>query len=142
MNRESTEEGLTMTLPDVRRLGYLIVGEGKPVLYFHGQPTSRLDVLYLKEYSNSRNLKIIGVDRPGFGLSTYTPRNSLRDFTDDVNHLAEYLGINKFSLIGISAGGPYVITYTALFPDRVTQAVVIGSPSLPLRARAQARFKV
>ena len=132
MNGESKEEGLTITLPDGRRLGYLIVGEGKPVFYFHGQPSSRLDILYLKEYANSRNLKIIGVDRPGFGLSTYTPRRSLRDFADDVNHLAEYLGIDKFTLIGYSAGGPCVITYTALFPDRVTQAVVISSPSLPL----------
>ena len=72
------------------------------------------------------------MDRPGFGLSTYTPRSSLRDFADDVNHLAEYLEIDKFTLIGISAGGPSAIIYTALFPDRVTQAVIIGSPSLPL----------
>ncbi len=132
MNGESKEEGLTITLPDGRKLGYLIVGEGKPVFYFHGQPSSRLDVLYLKEYANSRNLKIIGVDRPGFGLSSYTPRSSLRDFADDVNHLAEYLGIDKFTLIGYSAGGPCAITYIALFPDRVTQAVIISSPSLPM----------
>ena len=42
------------------------------------------------------------------------------------------MGIEKFTLIGYSAGGPYVITYIALFPERVIQAVVIGSPSLPM----------
>ena len=60
MNRELKDEGLTITLPDGRELGYLTVGEGKSILYFHGQPSSRLDVLYLKEYANSRGLKIIG----------------------------------------------------------------------------------
>jgi pimeloyl-ACP methyl ester carboxylesterase len=131
MNSESEKE-LSITLPDGRELGYLIVGEGKPVFYFHGLPTSRLDILYLKEQSNSRSLKIIGVDRPGFGLSTYAPRTSFRDFCDDVNHLADYLGINRFALIGYSSGGPYVVTYSALFPERVTRAVIISSLSLPM----------
>jgi pimeloyl-ACP methyl ester carboxylesterase len=132
MNVGSMEEELTFTLPDGRKLGYLIVGEGKPVFYFHGQPGSRFDILHLNDYVNSRNLKIIGIDRPGFGLSTYTPRLSLRDFCEDVNHLADHLGIDKFTLIGYSAGGPCAITYVALFPERVTQAVIISSQSLPM----------
>lgn len=132
MSVNSKEEELTFTLPDGRKLGYLIVGEGKPVFYFHGQPTSRLDILHLTEFASSRNLKIIGVDRPGFGLSTYTTRLSLRDFCDDVNHLADHLGIDKFTLIGYSAGGPCAITYVALYPDRVTQVLVISSQSLPM----------
>ena len=39
----------TFSLPDGRQLGYCIVGEGKPVLYFHGTASSRLETLLLKE---------------------------------------------------------------------------------------------
>lgn len=41
MSQDSMEQGETITLPDGRNLGYLIVGEGKPVFYFHGFPGSR-----------------------------------------------------------------------------------------------------
>jgi pimeloyl-ACP methyl ester carboxylesterase len=133
MNTKSSE-GLTFTLPDERALGYLSVGEGKPIFYFHGLPSSRLDVLYLQEYATSRNLQFIGVDRPGFGLSTYTPRTSLRDFGVDINYLADSLGFDTFTLIGYSGGGPSVLTYCTLFPERVAQAVIISSPSMPLNA--------
>jgi pimeloyl-ACP methyl ester carboxylesterase len=128
---EIWEKEQRITLPDGRKLGYLIVGEGKPVLYFHGIPSSRLDVLFLKEIAGSRKLKVIGVDRPGFGLSTFAPRKSLRDFAADVNYLTDYLGIERFAIVGFSAGGPYAITYAAMFPERVTRVIVTGSPSLP-----------
>jgi pimeloyl-ACP methyl ester carboxylesterase len=91
-------------------------------------------VLYLQEYATSRHLQFIGVDRPGFGLSTYTPRTSLRDYGADINYLADSLGFDTFTLIGYSGGGPSVLTYCALFPERVAQAVIVSSPSLPLNA--------
>jgi pimeloyl-ACP methyl ester carboxylesterase len=135
MDRRLTEEGQTIALADGRRLGYLEVGEGKPVLYFHGIPTSRLDVLFLKEIAHSRHLRIIGIDRPGFGLSTFSRRKSLRDFAADINFLVDFLHIEQFALLGWSAGGPHVITYAALFPERVTCAIVVGSVSLPFEMR-------
>jgi pimeloyl-ACP methyl ester carboxylesterase len=125
------EESQIISLPDGRQMGYLIIGKGKPVFYFHGTASSRLEALLLKELTRTKQLKIISVDRPGFGLSTFNPRSSLQNFNTDVNCLAEYLGINKFALLGWSGGGPYVLTYLAFFAKRITHAVVVGSPALP-----------
>jgi pimeloyl-ACP methyl ester carboxylesterase len=125
------EEDQMISLPDGRQLGYLIVGEGKPIFYFHGTASSRLEALLLKELTRKKRLQVIGIDRPGYGLSTFAPRKSLRDFNADINCLADHLGIDRFAVLGWSGGGPYVLTYLAFFQERVTHAVIAGSPALP-----------
>lgn len=132
MSIGSKEVGQTLSLPDGRNLGYLIVGEGKPVFYFHGLPTSRLDAMYLQKGIGSAHLQIIGVDRPGFGLSTFAPNRRASDFVKDVSFLADHLGIDKFASLGVSGGGHYVITCAALLAERMTKAVVISGASLPI----------
>jgi pimeloyl-ACP methyl ester carboxylesterase len=132
MTRKSNVDGQTFTLPDGRKLGYLIVGEGKPVFHFHGYPSSRLEVLNFKGVSHAYNLKFIGVDRPGFGLSSFAPKMSVCDFTTDFSFLADHLGIDKFSLIGYSTGGPYAITSATLLPERVVRVLIISGYSLPI----------
>ncbi len=119
------------SLPDGRQLGFSVVGEGKPVLYFHGTASSRLETLLLKEFACANEFQIIGVDRPGYGLSTFALRNRLSDFTADINCLMAHLELEKFALLGWSGGGPFGLTYVALFPERVTKAVIVGSPALP-----------
>ena len=120
-----------ITLPDGRQLGYCVVGKGTPVFYFHGTASSRLEVLLLEELAGSAGLKIIGVDRPGYGLSTFGPRINLQDFNSDVNSLCDHLGIGRFGVLGWSGGGAFALAYLACYPDRVTRAVTVGAPSLP-----------
>lgn len=131
MYQKSKEEDETISLPDGRHLGYLMVGEGKPVLWFHGFPSSRLEVSFFKSIANTKQLQIIGVDRPGFGLSTFAPKRRFRDFAADINYLVDYLGIDKFTIVGYSEGGHYAITCTALLSDRIARTMVISGLSLP-----------
>jgi pimeloyl-ACP methyl ester carboxylesterase len=132
MTLVSDEEGQTITLPDGRQLGYLVVGEGNPVIYFHSGLGSRLEAIFFEEIARSESRQIIGVDRPGFGLSTYAPKRRISDFATDVSLLLDQLGIEKFMLIGYSTGGPYAITFAALYPERVLRVFVISGLSLPL----------
>jgi pimeloyl-ACP methyl ester carboxylesterase len=125
------ETDQTFVLPDGRELGFSVVGEGKPVLYFHGTASSRLETLLLKDFASEYGFQVIGVDRPGYGLSTFAPRTRLRDFTADVNGLMSHLRMEKFGLLAWSGGGPFGLTYPALFPERVSKAVIVGSPALP-----------
>ena len=110
----------TLTLPDKRQLGYAVEGEGKPVIYFHGTASSRLEILLLKEFAHTNQFKLIGIDRPGYGLSTFTNRIGLRNFAEDVNTLTDYLKLSSFAVLSWSGGGPFAITYSALFPRQVT----------------------
>jgi len=130
MTLVSDEEGQTITLPDGRQLGYLVVGEGNPVIHFHSGLSSRLEAIFFEEIARSESLQIIGVDRPGFGLSTYAPKRRISDFATDVSLLLDQLGIEKFMLTGYSTGGPYAITFAAA--ERVLRVIVISGLSLPL----------
>jgi pimeloyl-ACP methyl ester carboxylesterase len=123
-----------LTLPDKRQLGYAVEGEGKPVIYFHGTASSRLEILLLKEFAHKNQFKLIGIDRPGYGLSTFKARIGLLDFAEDVKVLTDYLKLSRFAVLSWSGGGPFALTYTSLFPGKVTRAVAVGSPALPFDA--------
>jgi hypothetical protein len=45
-------------------------------------------------------VRIITVDRPGFGRSPYDPTHSLTCWPDRLGELADRLGVEKFSLLG------------------------------------------
>ena len=122
--------GQVFSLPDGRKLGYKVIGKGKPVLYFHGTASSRLEIMLLKKLATAK-LQIIGIDRPGYGLSTFKYRKDLQDFNSDVNYLTDYLGIERFAVLGWSGGGAFALAYLALFPERVTKAVIVSTPALP-----------
>ena len=120
-----------ISLPDGRQLGYCVVGQGKPVVYFHGTASSRYEVLLLRELASTADLQIIGIDRPGYGLSTYDSRKNLQTFNSDVDSLADHLGIDRFAILGWSGGGVFALAYLAYHPERATKAVIAGSPALP-----------
>ncbi|MEM2108137.1 MAG: alpha/beta hydrolase [Candidatus Bathyarchaeia archaeon] len=126
--------GQTLSLPDGRQLGYLTLGKGLPIIYFHGTASSRLEILLLKELASKAKLQIIGVDRPGYGLSTFKPIKNLSDSNSDINFLADYLGLNKFGILSWSGGGVFALAYLALSPERVTRAVIASAPALPFDA--------
>lgn len=119
-----------VTLPDGRQLGYLVVGKGTPVIYFHGTASSRIEVLLLKRLT-TKNLQLIAIDRPGYGLSTYNPRKNIQDFNCDLNFLADHLDIPQFSVLGWSGGGVFALAYLTCFSQRVNRGVVVGAPDLP-----------
>jgi len=121
----------TLPLPDGRQLGYATEGTGFPVVYFHGTASSRLEIQLLNQLTQNNKLRLIGIDRPGYGLSAFKDRTRLRDFAPDVNALADHLNLDKFAVLSWSGGGPFALTYTALFPDRVTHTTAVGCPSLP-----------
>jgi len=124
----------TVTLPDGRNLGYATIGIGTPIIYFHGTASSRLEVYLLKQLAIKGNLQLIAIDRPGYGLSTYKPRKNIQDLNNDINFLADHLGIEQFNILGWSGGGVFALAYITCFPKRATHGVIAGTPDLPFDA--------
>ena len=60
-----------VVLPDGRKLGYAEYGapDGTPVLFFHGAPGSRHIHADMADIAAQRNVRLIAVERPGYGLS-------------------------------------------------------------------------
>jgi pimeloyl-ACP methyl ester carboxylesterase len=125
----------TVDLPDGRRLGFAEVGdpEGAPVLYFHGNPGSRLDFTPERcvEALRAAGVRFIGVDRPGFGLSDPKPGRGHADWPADVGALADSLGIDRFAVLGYSRGGRYALACAALTPERLTAVGVLSAVTTP-----------
>jgi len=119
---------LTVTLKDGRKIGYVEYGNpnGKPVFYFHGLPGSRLDASYLHSIALLNQYRLIGIDRPGMGLSSFAPKRTILSWPEDVEAIADSLNISKFSIIGHSGGAPFVAACAYRLPERLNGAAIVS----------------
>jgi pimeloyl-ACP methyl ester carboxylesterase len=117
----------SVLLLDGRTLAYTDLGSssGPLVMYFHGAPSSRLDLAYFENDLTDRGLRVISADRPGFGRSSPQPGRRREDWPTDVAALADHLGVQRFAVLGLSSGGPYAVTCAVQLPDRVTAAAIV-----------------
>jgi pimeloyl-ACP methyl ester carboxylesterase len=120
--------GQTLTLRDGRRLGYAEYGtpDGEPGFYFHGHPGSRLEPEFAHDVAADAGVRIIALDRPGYGLSDFQPQRTILDWPRDVEEVADRLGLDRFAVLGSSGGGPYALACAHEHPERITRAGVIG----------------
>ena len=119
----------TISLPDGRVLGYAESGDpkGTPLFLFHGLNSSRLEVNIVHAQMLKAGIRCIGVDRPGIGLSTFQKDREVLDFVDDVVALADSLDIDKFLVMGVSAGTPYTLACLYKVPHRVISCGLISA---------------
>jgi pimeloyl-ACP methyl ester carboxylesterase len=118
----------TIRLRDGRRLGFAEWGEpgGRPLLYFHGWPGSRVEGRLGDEAARGRGVRLIALDRPGMGLSDYQPRRTFVDWPNDVIQVAAALGLNRFAVLGISGGGPYAAACAWKLSEHLTGAGIVS----------------
>ncbi len=126
---ESAYEDRFIFLADGRRLGYAEYGvpHGHPALFFHGAPGSRHIHADMADIAARRGIRLIALERPGYGLSDAQPGRTMLDWTDDVVALADKLGIGRFALIGFSGGGPYALACAYQFPQRISKMALVAT---------------
>jgi pimeloyl-ACP methyl ester carboxylesterase len=106
----------------VREAGDL---DGSPIIYFHGTPGSRLDIVWGEDKAAERNVRLVTFDRPGYGGSSVSPYG-LTAVGEVACQIADELGITRFATFGMSGGGPFSLATAAVAPDRIT---VVGVAS-------------
>jgi len=116
-----------ITLHDGRRLAYAEYGQphGKPIFFFHGIPGSRL-YRPPDEITTRMGVRLICVDRPGYGLSDFQPGRRIIDWPADVLQLADARSIGRFAVAAHSGGAPYAYACAAALPDRVTVTAILS----------------
>lgn len=92
---------------------------GRPVLFFHGLPGSRLQAALLHAPAAAAGVTLLAFDRPGFGGSSPQPGASIDDVAADALALADRLGWRRFATLGVSCGGPYALAMARRWPARV-----------------------
>jgi len=119
----------TFTLKDGRKLGYATQGDvaGFPIFGLHGTPGSRIWFTEEDDVLQKLNVRLITTDRPGYGVSDLQPDRKIKDYAQDIAQLADHLGIDKFSVMGISGGGIFAATCAHELPNRVIKAGLIST---------------
>ena len=70
-----------------------------------------------------RGFASIGIDRPGYGLSTPQPDRTIAGWVPEALTVMDSLDIDQFFTVGVSTGGAYALALAALEPDRVLGVV-------------------
>jgi len=114
---------------DGRRLAVEEWGDprGQPVFLFHGTPGSRLGPHPRGSVLYRHGIRLLAYDRPGYGGSERAFGRTVADAADDVSTIADTLGIERFSVVGRSGGGPHALACAALMPERVLRVSVLAA---------------
>lgn len=117
-----------LKLKDGRKLGFAEYGvpDGKPVFHFNGSGGSRLERPADLNILTELGIRYISTDRPGHGNSSLKQDRELLDWPDDVAAIADYLGIDKFHVLGWSAGGPHALVCAYKIPERIISGAIVS----------------
>jgi pimeloyl-ACP methyl ester carboxylesterase len=123
----------TIRLRDGRRIQSLEIGkrDGSPIFHFHGNGSSRLEVLTVREVAEHLGIRLICLDRPGIGGSDERPGYRLLDWPDNVLEVADQLGIARFAALGFSGGAPFALACANKIPQRLTACGLISPATGP-----------
>jgi non-heme chloroperoxidase len=110
--------------PSGRTLAYIDHGDPYDhTLVFLGGWGTSVRVFNLLEFARTMReklgIRVISVERNGFGQTAFDPSLGFDDYTQDVEELLTHLGVDKFSIMAISGGGPYALRIIAAHPERV-----------------------
>lgn len=125
----------TIRLSDGRRLTWREFGDagGHPVIALHGTPGSREKFAIASRRARELGLRLICPDRWGYGASDAPRRMAgLAAYARDCGELVAHLEAQRFSVVGVSGGGPYAAALAAAMPARVA-ALALVAPVGPIR---------
>ena len=91
-------------------------GEGPPVVFLHaGSGNCRMWEHQISDFTGA-GYRFIAYDRRSDGISS-----------EDLEALAEHVGLERFHLVGTAAGGIVAVDYALSFPERLRSLVIANS---------------
>ena len=93
-----------------------------PVVFIGGLGTSVRAIRlldFLRTYREELGLRLISIERNGFGQTPFNPDFNMNTYIQDVIAILNHLDIENFSLFGISGGGPYASKIASIIPERI-----------------------
>lgn len=97
------------------------------LLWHHGTPNTGAPPAPLLDAAAAMGLRWIGYDRPGYGGSSPAPDRPVYSAAGYAEAVVDFLGIERFAVMGHSGGGPHALAVAAMLPMRVVAAVAIAS---------------
>ncbi|CAH0036672.1 unnamed protein product [Clonostachys solani] len=94
------------------------------------------------ELARRRGVRVISLDRPGYGPSTTQPNRTIMDWPADIQAFAEGMKLDKFAIIGGSGGGPYAPACAHALPREMLAGVGLFASAPPWAAGAHHMSRV
>jgi pimeloyl-ACP methyl ester carboxylesterase len=120
-----------LRLPDGRDLAYCLYGpeDGAPVLFCYGTPGTMFLAPDRLVPVHELGIRLLVVDRPGYGASTRLPGRGVAAAAGDLAVLVGHLGWDRFAVWGASGGGPHALACAAGLGDRIVRCACVVSPA-------------
>jgi pimeloyl-ACP methyl ester carboxylesterase len=106
-------------------------GDGAPVIALHGSPGSHSNFAPVADVVARVGVRLIAVDRPGYGHSTFDAGRTYERSAADVRQLADHLSLEDFGVVGWSSGGPNAASCARYLETRVTGCAIVSGPAPP-----------
>jgi pimeloyl-ACP methyl ester carboxylesterase len=107
---------------------------GRPVLFLHGTPGSRLLGELFDVTARERGVRVLAPDRPGYGRSPSRPDRTLAGTDRFVVPVLRDAGVSEVGVVGFSGGGPHALALAAARPDLVDGVEVVSGAVPPALA--------
>jgi pimeloyl-ACP methyl ester carboxylesterase len=111
---------------------FTISGNGPPILFLHGIPTSR-SLWEQVAGTLQERFTCVAVDLPGMGESPRLSDGSLDPsrYADEIELLRRRLSFPAWEIVGHDAGSTIAVHYAARYPERVGRLVLCSPPIFP-----------
>lgn len=93
------------------------------LIYESGSPGGRFSPLPRNFVLQQLGVQVITYDRPGYGESDRRKERVVASAAEDVEQIADALGLEEFGIFGRSGGVPHALGSAALLGDRITSVV-------------------
>lgn len=113
------------------KMEYAIRGHGKPILLIHGAGGGFDQGLWLGEVCLDGDYQFISPSKFGYLNSDIPAKYSAKIQAEQYRILLDYLGIEKVSVIGVSAGGPSSMQFAGDYPERIEKLILLSAVSMP-----------
>lgn len=123
----------TVPVSDGRTVAYAEYGaaDGTPVVLFHGTPGSHvLGELYHEE-ARRRGVRLLAVDRPGYGDSAPWPDRTPTDAGEYVRGVLDDAGVSRVGVVAFSGGSVHALALAATCEESVTEVDLVSGATPP-----------
>jgi len=117
-----------------RRLRYVDMGEGAPLVLVHGTGGAWQSWL-LNIEALARRHRVIAVDLPGFGQSDPLPAApNMSAYAASIAALLDQLGLARVTILGHSLGGVAAMRFVLEHPERTASLILLDGGGMELKA--------
>jgi pimeloyl-ACP methyl ester carboxylesterase len=119
---------MRLVLPDGRVIEYWEGGDpaGRAMVMQPGTPETRVMGTWGHDAAVAAGVRLMSVNRPGYGGSTPTAEPGLLGTGRDTAAMAAHLGLDEYAVFGLSGGGPFALATAVADPVHVRALGVVG----------------